>query len=74
MAQIAALRAQSMSTLEETNQIDTRLEDLTTETRVMLQELKERIRQMENTPSKHDVQLRNNRVRIFYFVLGLRPF
>ncbi|PPQ86883.1 hypothetical protein CVT25_012602, partial [Psilocybe cyanescens] len=64
VAQISALRAQSLNAIDDSNHTAGRIDELTTETRILMQELKERIRQMENTPSRHDVQLRNNRLAV----------
>ncbi|KAH9484218.1 Syntaxin-like protein psy1 [Psilocybe cubensis] len=64
VAQIAALRTQSLNAIDDSTHNAGRIDELTSETRVLMQELKERIRQMESTPSRHDVQLRNNRLAV----------
>ena len=66
VAQIAALRIQSLNSIDDGGheQLE-RIDSLTTETRGLSQELKERIKRMEGAPMQQDAQLRRNRVRTF---------
>lgn len=66
VAQIAALRIQSLNSIDDggLEQLE-RIDSLTTETRGLSQELKERIKRMEGAPMQQDAQLRRNRVRTF---------
>ncbi|KAF9567560.1 syntaxin-like protein [Agrocybe pediades] len=65
VSQIAALRTQSLNAIDDSTAAEaSRIDALTSETRALLQQLKDRIRAMENTPSKQDAQLRNNRLAV----------
>ncbi|KAF4614814.1 hypothetical protein D9613_002954 [Agrocybe pediades] len=65
VSQIAALRTQSLNVIDDSTAAEaSRIDALTSETRALLQQLKDRIRAMENTPSKQDAQLRNNRLAV----------
>jgi t-SNARE complex subunit (syntaxin) len=61
--QIATLRLHSLNALDGEAQNDmARVEELTSKTRTLSLQLKDRIKKLETSPSQMDVQVRNNRV------------
>lgn len=67
VTQISALRIQSINAIGEASHTDTeQIDSLTTQTRTLIQDLKERIRRLESAPLQQDVQLRKNRVTSFF--------
>lgn len=64
--QIATLRLHSLNALDGEGQNDmSRVEELTNETRTLSQQLKDRIKMLEASPTQMDAQVRKNRVSGF---------
>ncbi|CAA7271775.1 unnamed protein product [Cyclocybe aegerita] len=65
VAQLATLRLQSLNAIDDSRHTYAeRIDSLTTETRTLTQELKERIQNLERTPLTQDAQLRRNRLTL----------
>ena len=63
VALIGHLRSRSLNSIQENNAELTKIDELTTETRGLVQDLKNRIKRLESAPAQPgDVQLRKNRV------------
>jgi syntaxin 1B/2/3 len=66
VTQISALHTQSISAVEVSRAETDEIDSLTTRTRTLIQDLKQRIKRMESAPQQQDAQLRKNRVTFFY--------
>ncbi|KAJ3513648.1 hypothetical protein NLJ89_g2829 [Agrocybe chaxingu] len=65
VVQLATLRLQSLNAIDDSRHTYAeRIDSLTTETRTLTQELKERIQNLERTPLTQDAQLRRNRLTL----------
>jgi syntaxin 1B/2/3 len=63
ITQISTLRIQSLHAIGEAGHTEMeKIDSLTSQTRTLIQDLKERIKRLESVPIQQDVQLRKNRV------------
>ena len=70
VANISALHARTLNLTDSGRDLDaTRLDELTAETRNVINNLKERIKALDREPMAADAQMRKNRVRQTYFVV-----